>query len=101
VPSPVASRSKAKICDRSRAVIAGSNLARGMDVCLFCQMEVSATVRSRAQRSRTDCGVSLCVSINLKDKAAMARVRLLRQIETQKILKVLVIALQCFIHLLS
>jgi hypothetical protein len=33
---PVAERSKAWICGRSPAGIAGSNLARGMDVCRKC-----------------------------------------------------------------
>ena len=32
-PIPVAERSKAWVCSRSPAGIAGSNFARGMDVC--------------------------------------------------------------------
>ena len=45
LPIPVAERSKAWVCSRSPAEIAGSNPARGMDVCLLCgcQVEVSAT----------------------------------------------------------
>jgi hypothetical protein len=44
----VAERSKAWVCSRSPAGIAGSNPAGGMDVCLLCvlcvcQVEVSAT----------------------------------------------------------
>jgi len=35
-PIPVAARSKACVCGRSLAGIAGSNLAGGMDVCLLC-----------------------------------------------------------------
>jgi hypothetical protein len=34
-PIPVTARSKAWICDRSLAGIAGSNAAEGMDVCLL------------------------------------------------------------------
>jgi hypothetical protein len=34
-PVPVAERSKAWICSRSPAGIAGSNTAEGMDVCLL------------------------------------------------------------------
>jgi len=34
-PMPVAARSKAWVCGRSLAETAGSNLAGGMDVCLF------------------------------------------------------------------
>jgi hypothetical protein len=33
----VAIRSKARVCGRSFAGIAGSNLAGGIDVCLFCE----------------------------------------------------------------
>jgi hypothetical protein len=59
-------RSKAWVCSRSPAEIAGLNPAGGMDICLlwvlsFCQVEVSATGWSLVQRSPTDCGVSLCV----------------------------------------
>jgi hypothetical protein len=66
LPIPVAEWSKAWVCSRLRAGIAGSNTAEGMDVCLLwllcvCQVEVSATGRSLVQRSPTDCGVSLCV----------------------------------------
>ena len=61
---PVAERSKAWVCSRSHAGIAGSNPAEGMDVCVVsvvsCQVEVSATGRSLVQ-SPTNCGVSLCV----------------------------------------
>ena len=47
-------------------------------VCL--QVEVFAMGRSLVQRSSTDCGVLLCVrSRNLKNKAALTRVGLLRQ----------------------
>jgi hypothetical protein len=31
------------------------------EYCVCCQVQVSATGRSLLQRSRTDCGVSLCV----------------------------------------
>jgi hypothetical protein len=34
-PIPVAARSKAWVCGRLLAGIVGSNLARGMDVCLL------------------------------------------------------------------
>ena len=33
-PIPVAERSKARVCDRWLAGIAGSNPATGMDICL-------------------------------------------------------------------
>jgi hypothetical protein len=47
-PIPVTALSKAWVCSRSLAGIAGSNPAGGMDVCLLlsvvcCQVEVSAT----------------------------------------------------------
>jgi 2-methylaconitate cis-trans-isomerase PrpF len=60
----VASRSKARVCGRLLAGIAGSNVAEGMVVSLVrvvrCQVEVSALGRSLVQRSPTDCGVSEC-----------------------------------------
>jgi hypothetical protein len=59
--SPVAARSKAWVCRRSLASIAGSNLAGGVGVCLVCvccQIEVSVTGRSLVQRGPTECGVS-------------------------------------------
>ena len=47
VPIAVAARSKASVCGRSLAEIAGSNPAGDMDVCVVsvvcCQVEVSAT----------------------------------------------------------
>jgi hypothetical protein len=62
----IASRSKAWVCGRLLAGIAGLNSAGGMDVCLVnvvcCQAEVSATGRSLVQRSPTECDVSLSVS---------------------------------------
>ena len=63
-PIPVAKRSKARVCGRSPAEIAGSNTSgaclSGVSV-VCCQVEVSATGRSHAQRSPTDWCVSLCV----------------------------------------
>jgi hypothetical protein len=60
----VAAWSKAWVCGHSLTRITGSNPAEGMDVCLFCvvlcQVEVSATDRSRVQRNPTDCGVFVC-----------------------------------------
>ena len=55
-------RSKAWVCGRSLAVIAGSNPAGIMGVCLlvnvvFCQVQVSASGRSLVQRSLAECGV--------------------------------------------
>ena len=54
-------KSKARVCGRSLAGIAGWNPAGGMDVSLVCvvcyQVQVSATGRSFVQRSPTDCGV--------------------------------------------
>jgi hypothetical protein len=61
---PVAARSKGWVCYRPLSGIAGSNTARGMDVCLvsvvYCQVEVPATGRSLVQRSPALC----CVSLN-------------------------------------
>ena len=36
LPIPVAERSKARVCGRSLAGVAGSNPAGGMDVCVVC-----------------------------------------------------------------
>jgi hypothetical protein len=61
-PIPVTERSKAWVCSRSPAGIAGSNPA--VDVCLLwvlCVCQVSATGWSLAQRSTTDSVVSLYV----------------------------------------
>ena len=66
VRSPIAAtvQSKAWVCGRSLAGIAGSNPARGMDVCLFVvvcfHVDVSATGRSLVQRSLNECVVSEC-----------------------------------------
>ena len=65
MPIPVAERFKERVYCRSLAGIAGSNRAAGMDVCLLwlCVLpgKVSETGWSLAQKSPTDCGVSLCV----------------------------------------
>jgi hypothetical protein len=55
----VAERSKARVCGRLLAGIAGSNPGADMDVVsvMCCPVEVSATGRSLVQRSCTDCGV--------------------------------------------
>jgi hypothetical protein len=42
--SPVAARSKAQVCGRLVAGIAGSNLARGRDVCVLCLYVVLSCV---------------------------------------------------------
>jgi hypothetical protein len=57
--------SKALVCGRSIARIAGWNPAGDMDVCLFLcvvcsQVEVSTLGWLLAQRNPTDCGVSEC-----------------------------------------
>jgi hypothetical protein len=44
MPIPVAARSKAKVCGRLVAGIAGSNSARGMDVSLLCLYGVLSCV---------------------------------------------------------
>ena len=36
MPIPVAERSKARVCGRSLAEVAGSNPAGDMDVCVVC-----------------------------------------------------------------
>jgi hypothetical protein len=38
-PVPVAERSKACVCSRSPAGIAGSNFSGGMDVCVVCVVQ--------------------------------------------------------------
>ena len=65
MPILVAVRSKAWVCVRWLAGIAGSNPARGhgclsLVIVVCCQVEVSATWRSLVQMSTTDCGVSEC-----------------------------------------
>ena len=65
-PVPVAARSKAWVCSRWHAGIAGSNpTGAWMSVVsvVCCQVEVSATGRSLVRTSRTYrvCGVSGCV----------------------------------------
>ena len=67
---PVAARSKAWVCYRSLAGIAGSNPAGGMDVCLLgvlpvLQVGAFATGRSLIQESHTDCGLCVCVCVCL------------------------------------
>jgi hypothetical protein len=39
----VAERSKARVCGRSLAVIAGSNPAEGMDVSVVCSRQICVT----------------------------------------------------------
>jgi hypothetical protein len=62
----VAARSKAWVCGRSLPETAGSNIAGRMDMSLenivCCQVEVSATGSSLAQRSPPDC---VCVSLSV------------------------------------
>jgi len=61
LPIPVAAQSKSYVCGRSLADIAGSNPARGMDVCLLrvCS-QVSASGLALVQRSPNECGASEC-----------------------------------------
>ena len=77
----MAERSKARVCGRSLVGIASSNPA-GWHACLSlesvacCKVEVSATSRTLVRRTV----VCHCVwSTNLKNKAALARLGLLRQ----------------------
>ena len=63
LPIPVATGSKAWVCNSSSAGIAGSNPAGGMkrpssECCVLSSIVISATGRSLLQRSPTDCGVS-------------------------------------------
>ena len=62
MPIPVDERSKASVCCRSLAGIAGSNPAPGIVLVsvVFCQVEVSATSWSLVQRSPKECVVSGC-----------------------------------------
>jgi hypothetical protein len=74
----VAARSKAWVCGRSLARIAGLNPAGGMDVnVLCCQVEVSVTGRSLVQRSPTECGVPYCHF----ETSTMRRARRTRAVE--------------------
>ena len=41
-PISVAERSKERVCGRSLAGVAGSNLAGGMDVCVICRKGLKA-----------------------------------------------------------
>ena len=66
MPSPMAWRSKARVCDRSLAWDCGFESRQWQErlslvsvVC--CQVEVSATGRSLVKGVPTDCCVSLCV----------------------------------------
>jgi hypothetical protein len=56
-PIPMAVRSKAWVCGRLLAGIAGSNPTTFVSV-VCCQVQVSATGWSLVQRSPTECGVS-------------------------------------------
>jgi hypothetical protein len=66
LPIAVAELCKARVYGPSLAGVACLNPV-GAWICLSvasvvcCQVDVSATSRSLVQRSRTDCGVSLCV----------------------------------------
>jgi len=65
MPIPVAVRSKAWVCGRSFAGVAGSNPTGSMDICLFrilCVMkvEISEMGRSLVSRSSTAPSVSEC-----------------------------------------
>jgi hypothetical protein len=65
MPIPVATRSKAWVCGRSLAGIAGSNPARiwisvSCECCVCCQVDVSASGCSLVQGSPTKCGVPEC-----------------------------------------
>jgi len=64
----VAARSKAWVCGRSLAGIAGSNPAGcGNTVC--CHVEVSVTSRSFVQRCPTKCVcVCVCVCVSMCDQ---------------------------------
>ena len=61
-PVPVTALSKAWVCGRSTAGIAGSNTAGGggLERFVCCQVEVSETGRSLIRRSPTDCDVPEC-----------------------------------------
>ena len=60
-PIPVAVRSKAWVCGRLFAGIAGSNPAEGMDVCSECCMSVRRAVHS----SRGVLSIVVCLSVAL------------------------------------
>ena len=81
-------RSNAWVCGSSLGVIAGSNPAGGMDVCLLlsvvcCHVEISAWGWSFVQRSPTECVVSKWVwSRSFDNEETLAHQRLLYHGET-------------------
>ena len=73
-PIPVAVRSTARVYGRSLAGNAGSNLARGMDVCVMCYRvkleEQARTIRTKNQKTlkkrknsgeKTDGAITVCL----------------------------------------
>jgi hypothetical protein len=85
-PIPVAVRSKAWVCG---LLLVGCGFeSRRRHGCLSavnvvsCQVEVSETNRPLVQRSRNECGASLCVIRNLVNVGALAHWGLSRQKQT-------------------
>jgi hypothetical protein len=84
-PIPLAARSKAWVCHRSFAGIAGSNPTGGHGMSLLsvvcCQVEVSATGRFLVQRSHAECGVFNWVwPQNFDNEGALAHLGLPRHV---------------------
>jgi hypothetical protein len=87
--------SKAWVCGRSLAGIAGSNLAGGMDVFLLlsvvcCQVEVTVTGLSLVQRSPTECGLSEYDRKSLDNEKALAHQRLPKHGKRKFVLKLII-----------
>jgi hypothetical protein len=61
LPIPVAERSKAWVCSRSPAGIAGSNDSGGMDVCVLSGRGLCDGLITRREESYRLCCVIVCV----------------------------------------
>ena len=67
-PMPVAARAKAWVCGRSLAGVAGSNTAKGTDVCLGCVLsgrDPWDRPIPHPEKFYTECGVSVKCNSNL------------------------------------
>jgi hypothetical protein len=60
MPIPVVERSKAGVCNRSPAGIAGSNAVGGMDVCLLSCRGLCDGLITRPEESYRLCRVTVC-----------------------------------------
>jgi hypothetical protein len=101
LPIPVAARSKAWVYGRSLTRIVGSNghgcLSLVNDVC--CQVEVSATSWSLAQRSPTECDVSKnCVIVKSRNMRQPRPPRGCQAIGEKNSLSIFLFSLVCTVY---